>query len=65
VSLVSFHRSLIVFAIAFCFIYAAWDVRAWLDGGSGAPLLGGVFGILGMGLAVYLVRLPSILRLKE
>lgn len=65
-SLVSFHRSLIVTAIAFCFAYAAWELRAWLgDGGAGAPLMAALFAVLGLGLTVYLIRLAAILKLEE
>jgi hypothetical protein len=66
VSLVSFHRSLIVTAIAFCFVYAAWELRAWLgDGGANAPVMAAVFAALGLGLTVYLIRLAAILKLEE
>jgi hypothetical protein len=66
VSLVSFHRSLIVTAIAFCFVYAAWELRAWVGAGSaGAPVLAGVFALLGLALAIYLIRLAAILKLEE
>lgn len=65
-SLVSFHRSLILVAIAFCFMYAAWELRAWLGGSSAAiPVLAGVFALLGLALTVYLVRLPAILKLDD
>jgi hypothetical protein len=66
VSLVSFHRSLIVTAIAFCFAYAAWELRAWLGAGTaGAPVMAGLFALLGLGLTVYLVRLAAILKLED
>lgn len=65
-SLVGFHRALIIVAIAFCFVYAGWEVRAWLDGGArGTIVIAGIFALLGLGLTVYLARLASILRLKE
>lgn len=65
-SLVSFHRSLILTAIAFCFLYAGWEVRAWLaDGGSGFAWLAGVFALLGLALTVYLIRLSAILKLED
>ena len=65
-SLVSFHRALIVTAILFCFGFAGWEVRAWLSGGgSGAVALAAIFTALGALLIVYLVRLASILKLKE
>jgi hypothetical protein len=65
VSLVSFHRSLILVAIAFCFLYAAWELRSWLGDGSGAPILAGVFALLGLALTAYLVRLAAILKLDD
>lgn len=65
-SLVSFHRALIVTAIVFCFGYAVWELRAWIaGGGAGAAATAGIFALLGVGLIVYLARLTSILRLKE
>jgi hypothetical protein len=66
VSLLSFHRSLIVTAIAFCLLYAGWELRAWLGtGGIGLPIMAGLFALLGIGLAVYLARLATILKLEE
>jgi hypothetical protein len=66
VSLVSFHRSLILTAIVFCFLYAGWELRGWLAAeAGGAPVLAAVFALLGLGLAVYLARLSAILRLEE
>lgn len=65
-SLVAFHRSLILAAIAFCFLYAGWELRAWLaEGSTGAAVLAAVFALLGLGLVVYLARLAAILRLEE
>jgi hypothetical protein len=66
-SLVSFHRFLIATAIVFCLGFGAWEVRAYVLGGAGpgALALGALFGVLGAGLAVYLVRLRSILKLDE
>lgn len=65
-SLVSFHRSLILVAIAFCFVYAAWELRSWLgDGSPGAPILAGIFALLGLALTAYLVRLAAILKLDD
>jgi hypothetical protein len=66
VSLVSFHRSLIVTAVAFCFVYAGWELKTWLGAdGDGAPVLAAVFVLLGLGLTVYLSRLGAILKLEE
>ena len=66
-SLVSFHRFLIATAILFCLGFGAWEVRSWVlgDAGAGALVLGALFGVLGAGLAVYLARLRSILKLEE
>lgn len=66
-SLLSFHRFLILTAIAFCLGYAAWELRAYLsfDADAGALLLAGVFAALGVGLTAYLVRLHSILGLED
>lgn len=66
-SLLSFHRVLILTAIAFCLGYAAWELRAFLrfDAGAGAVLVAGVFALLGIALSVYLVRLRSILGLEK
>lgn len=66
-SLLSFHRFLILTAIAFCLGYAAWELRAYLrfDAGAGAVLVAGIFALLGVGLTVYLIRLRSILGLEK
>ncbi|NIP81533.1 MAG: hypothetical protein GWM90_20890 [Gemmatimonadetes bacterium] len=66
-SLVGFHRFLIVTAIAFCLGFAAWQLRAYLrfDADSGALVLAGVFLVLGLGLTAYLARLRSFLHLEE
>jgi hypothetical protein len=65
--LVGFHRFLIVTAIAFCLGFAAWQLRAYIrfDGGTGALLLAGTFVLLGVVLTAYLVRLRSILDLRD
>lgn len=66
-SLLSFHRVLILVAIAFCLGFAGWELRAAMSfgAGTGALLLAAVFAILAAGLTVYLVRLRSILRLED
>lgn len=66
-SLLSFHRFLILAAIAFCLGYAAWELRAYLrlDADASAVLVAGVFALLAVGLSVYLARLRTILGLKE
>jgi len=66
VSLVSFHRSLILTAIAFCFMYAGWEGRAWLgDGRMGSAWMAGISAVLGIALTVYLIRLSAILKLED
>jgi hypothetical protein len=56
-SLVSFHRGLIVAAIVFCLGYGVWElVRE-----AGSPVVGAVFVVLGVGLGVYLSQLDRFL----
>lgn len=65
-SLVSFHRVLILTAIVFCLGFAGWELRAYRTGGDvDAMLLSAVFGLLGIGLTVYLARLASFLKLDD
>lgn len=66
-SLLSFHRFLIVTAIAFCLGFAAWELRAYLHFGADgtAVLVAGTFAVLAVALTVYLVRLRSILGLRD
>jgi hypothetical protein len=66
-SLIDFHRVLILAAIAFCFGFAGWELNEYMraGGGSGAIAVAAVFTVLGVALAVYLVRLRSILRLRD
>ena len=65
-SLLSFHRVLILVAIAFCLGFAGWEIRiAMREGAPGALILAVVFAVLAAGLTVYLVRLRSILRLED
>ena len=66
-SLIDFHRVLILTAIAFCFGFAGWELRAYLRSGGdgGSVVVAAVFTLLGVVLAVYLVRLRSILRLRD
>jgi hypothetical protein len=66
-SLVAFHRVLILTAIVFCLGFAAWELRAYLqlEAGGGALALAGLFGGLAVLLAGYLARLRSILRLED
>ena len=61
-SLVSFHRGLIAVAIVFCIGYGIWELAAFGRTGSDTSLLVGVvFIILGVALAVYLSRLRRFL----
>lgn len=65
-SLLSFHRALILVAIAFCLGFSGWELRAaTVDGTAGALVLAVVFALLAAVLTVYLVRLRSILRLED
>lgn len=66
-SLISFHRVLILVAIAFCLGYASWELREFRTAGAGAGALvtAGVFALLAMALAVYLARLRTILRVRD
>jgi hypothetical protein len=63
-SLVAFHRVLILVAIAFCLGFAGWELRAWMSSGSGL-VMAAVFAALAAALTVYLIRLRSILRLED
>lgn len=66
-TLINFHRVLILTGIAFCLGYAGWELRAAMAGagGAGAILLAIGFVLLAAALTVYLVRLRSILQLEE
>lgn len=65
-SLVSFHRALIVTAIMFCFAFAGWELRSYYAGGGDvAVVLSATFGLLGILLAFYLSRLTAILKLDD
>ena len=61
-SLISFHRFLIVNAIVFCFGFAFWEFRAGIDGAGGFTfVLGAIFMLLGLGFGVYLRHLGRFL----
>ena len=61
-SIVAFHRVLIGAAIAFCGFYAAWELARYLAAGDGSRiLLAAVFGLLAVGLGVYLAFLGRFL----
>lgn len=65
-SLVSFHRALILTAIVFCFVFAGWAWQDYRTGGDAdAILLSAVFALLGIGLTVYLARLAYFLKLDD
>ena len=65
-SLVAFHRVLILTAIAFCLGFSAWELFASPGGpGAGRVMLAALFFALAAALTVYLVRLRSILRLDD
>jgi len=61
-SLISFHRLLVSAGIGFCIVVAIWEARHWSTGGGGGPLVLAIsFGVLGLGLYLYLRRLNRIL----
>jgi hypothetical protein len=65
-SLVSFHRFLIATAIVFCLGFGAWELDAAVDGAGGSAfVLGSVFVVLGLSLAVYLRHLGRFLGYDE
>lgn len=65
-SLIGFHRFLIVAAIAFCLGYAAWEFKAAADGAGGSAIvLGGVFTLLGASFIFYLSRLARFLGYED
>ncbi len=65
-SLIAFHRFLIVSAIAFCLGFAWWEANIFLDSRDASSLVMGlIFGALGLGLAGYLWRLNRFLGYEE
>ena len=59
-SLIGCHRVLIGFGIAFCVLYAGWELMSWWVRGTGTSLAIGIgFLLLAVALAVYLARLRS------
>ena len=65
-SLINFHRVLIVFAILFCAGYGVYELPA-LNGseGSGSLALSGFFFVCAVALGYYLWHLKSILGVDE
>ena len=66
-SLVAFHRVLILVAIAFCLGFSGWELNAAVSGtgGAGSTLLAALFAVLAAGLTAYLVRLRTILGIED
>lgn len=65
-SLISFHRILIGAAIAFCGVYALWELRQFVQQGGLRPLLLAIgFAAAAVGLGYYLRHLGRILRLPR
>lgn len=61
-SIVAFHRVLITAALAFCVLFAWWELVRYQDDGQGLRLvLGIVFGLLACALVVYLALLKRFL----
>ena len=65
-SLISFHRFLIVTAIAFCVGFAFWEFNAAIEGNGGSAfILGTIFILFGLGLGFYLWHLGRFLGYTE
>ncbi len=64
-SIIQFHRGLIAAAILFCFGYGAWELLGYRGEGPASVAVGGLFVLLGVGLAVYLARLDQVLGYQE
>ena len=65
-SLISFHRILIAFAILFCAGYGVWELSAFVQGaGTESLLISGLFFVFTAGLAYYLWRLSFFLGTEE
>ena len=64
-SLILFHRVLILFGIVFCAGYAVWEFVNFTDGGGTRSLLIALgFLVAALGLGYYLRNLGRILKLK-
>ena len=65
-SLINFHRVLIVFAILFCGGYGGYELMAFVrDGGNTSLVLSGFFFVCTAGLTYYLWRLKHFLGVEE
>ena len=65
-SLINFHRVLIVAAIVFCAGYGAFELSGFTKGGGNASLaMSGVFFVLTALLSYYLWRLKRFLGVDE
>ena len=65
-SLISFHRVLIVAAILFCAGYGAYELLAFTrGGGNGSLVISGVFFVFTAGLSYYLWHLKRFLGVEE
>lgn len=65
-SLIQFHRVLIAAGILFCGGFAGWAFLAASRSGRGSTwILGFVFAVLALGLAVYLWNLRRVLGYRE
>jgi len=65
-SLISFHRILIAFAILFCAGYGLYEFSAFAKGaGNGSLAISGLFFVFTAGLTYYLRRLKHFLGVEE
>ena len=65
-SLINFHRVLIVAAILFCAGYGAYELSGIAsEGGRGSVVISGFFFVCAVGLSYYLWRLKQILGVEE
>ena len=65
-SLISFHRILIAFAILFCAGYGLYELSAFAKGaGNGSLAISGLFFVFTAALTYYLWRLKHFLGVEE
>ena len=65
-SLINFHRVLIVAAILFCAGYGAYELSGIAsEAGRGSVVISGFFFVCAVGLSYYLWRLKQILGVEE